>query len=102
MRWMRKTAVAAVLAAAAGCGGGHAAEGRWERVGQPTEWVELRDDGTFLARSFMGTDTVRGTFQAAGDTVRLQSTYGYSGTLVLRDSILEMDDGTRFRRPSGK
>lgn len=97
MRGLGRTAGAAALTLAA-CGGGPA-EGRWERVGQPSEWVELRDDGTFLARSFMGTDTIRGTFTVSGDTVRVHSTYGYSGTLVLRDSLLVMPDGTRFRRP---
>jgi len=90
-------AVAAM--AAAGCGGGAGAlAGRWERVEQPTEWVELRRDGTFLARSFMGADTVRGTYERENGKVRIHSTYGYSETLVLDDSVLVMDDGTRFRR----
>lgn len=97
---MRCTAAGLLLVAAA-CGrGGHPAEGRWERIGQPAEWLELRRDGTFQARSFMGTDTVRGTIAVDGDTLRLRSTYGHSGTLVLHDSILVMGDGTRYRRPA--
>jgi hypothetical protein len=73
-------------------------QGRWERVGQPTEWVRFADDRTFSGRSYMDTAEIRGTYQQQGDTVRATSTYGRTRTLVLRDSLLVMGDGTRFRR----
>jgi hypothetical protein len=73
-------------------------EGRWERVGQPAEWVRFAEDRTFSGRSYMDSSTVRGTYQRHGDTVRATSTYGRTRTLVLRDSLLVMEDGTRYRR----
>lgn len=73
-------------------------EGRWERVGQPEEWVRFEGDRTFSGRSYMDTSTVRGRYERQGDTVRATSTYGRTRVLVLRDSLLVMEDGTRYRR----
>jgi hypothetical protein len=70
--------------------------GRWERIGQPREWVQFAPDGTVMARSFMGPDTIRGTYTQDGTTVVVTS--NYSSTLALRGSLLVMDDGTRYRR----
>lgn len=100
MHLARTLLAVALVAAAAGCAGGGEPQvaGLWQRVGQPSEWVEFRADGSFMGRSFMGTDTVRGTFRQAGDSVFTRSTYGYAETLVQHDTVLLMDDGTRFRR----
>jgi hypothetical protein len=72
--------------------------GRWQRIGQPSEWVQFAPDGTVMARSFMGPDTIRGTYTQDGTRVTVTS--NYSSTLTLRDSLLVMDDGTRYRRIS--
>ncbi|HEY0154002.1 MAG TPA: hypothetical protein VGB92_18460 [Longimicrobium sp.] len=73
-------------------------QGRWERVGQPTEWVLFAEDRTFTGRSYMEPAEIRGTYEQRGDTVRATSTYGRTQTLVLRDSLLVMGDGARYRR----
>jgi hypothetical protein len=72
-------------------------QGRWERVGQPTEWVRFAEDRTFSGRSYMDSALVRGTYEQRGDTVRATSSYGRTRTLVRRDSLLVMEDGTRYR-----
>ena len=88
------------MAAALACGRGQPPEltGRWERVGQPREWVRFAADGTFTGRSYMDSSLVRGRYRRRGDTVVATSGYGRSTTLVLRDSLLVMQDGTRYRR----
>lgn len=73
-------------------------EGRWERVGQPAEWVRFAEDRTFSGRSYMDSSIVRGSYERHGDTVRATSTFGRTRVLVLRDSLLVMEDGTRYRR----
>lgn len=75
MQRTRTILAVALAAAAVGCtsGGEPQVTGRWQRVRQPTEWVEFRADGSFMGCSFMGTDTVRGTFRQAGDSVFTRS-----------------------------
>lgn len=71
--------------------------GRWQRIGQPSEWIEFHENGRFTGRSF--TDThVRGTYEQRGTRVIGVSEVGYRRTLELKDSLLVMQDGTRFRR----
>ena len=72
--------------------------GRWQRVDQPAEWVEFGKDGRFTARSFMDTILVRGAYQQQGTTVVGTSTFGFQQKLELRDTLLVMHDGTKFRR----
>ena len=72
--------------------------GRWQRTDQPAEWVEFAEDGRFTARSFTDTILVRGTYQQSGTTVLGTSTLGFHQRLELRDSLLVMQDGTKFRR----
>jgi hypothetical protein len=80
---------------------GHRAEpvtGRWQRTNQPSEWIEFDGKGAFSARSYMDTVLIRGTYTQRGDSVIASSVYGHTGTLTIRDSLLVMQDGTRFRR----
>jgi hypothetical protein len=68
-------------------------------VDQPREWVRFDADGTFTGRGFADTVTVRGRWEQRGATVTGTSETGHTRTLVLRgDSLLVMQDGTRFRR----
>lgn len=70
--------------------------GRWERTrGQP-EWVQFEPDGTVIARVGSDTSLIRGTYSQQGATVTV--TANYTRTLILRDSILVMEDGTEYRR----
>lgn len=57
-----------------------AAAGRWQRVGQPVDWVAFRAGGSFAGHVYSG------------------CAYSYAGMPVQRDSVLLMDDGMRFRR----
>lgn len=41
---------------------------------------------------------IRGRFQQRGAVVTATSVYGHTRRLTLRDTILVMEDGTRFRR----
>lgn len=93
--------LAAVVLAAAGlaCGGGRDdVVGRWERVGQPAEWLRFEKDGTFTGRSYQEPAAISGRYQQRGDTLTATSTFGRGGTLVLNDSLLVMHDGTTYRR----
>jgi hypothetical protein len=72
--------------------------GRWQRVDQPTEWMQFEEDGRFTARSFMDTMLVRGAYRQQGTEVVGTSTFGFQQTLELQDSLLVMQDGTKYRR----
>jgi len=101
MRRLARRAGAALLAAAlAGCGGhgDPAVEGRWQRVGQPREWVSFGANGTFTGQSYMEPREIRGRFRQEGARVTVTSETGHTRTLTLRDSVLTMDDGTRYQR----
>lgn len=102
------------LAAAAACGGGEASDparpdaapsaapatspsvvGRWQRVNSPDEWLEFGADGSF---SFPGTD-VRGRYRQQGAKVTLEVLpRGHGATLTLQDTLLVMEEGSRYRR----
>jgi hypothetical protein len=75
--------------------------GRWQRVDQPREWVRFDEDRTFTGRGFADTVIVRGRYEQRGDTVIATSVKGHTRMLVLRDTLLVMQDGTRFRRADG-
>jgi hypothetical protein len=96
--WARGVMLALAATAVACQRPSAAVQGRWERVGQPTEWVRFAEDRTFTGRSYMDTTEIRGTYRQHGDTVRATSTYGRTRTLILRDSMLVVADGTRYRR----
>lgn len=75
--------------------------GRWERVGQPKEWLEFRKDGTAIGMSyareyFDERDTVRATFVEEGSKVTV--TANYTATFELNGNELTMQDGTKYRR----
>lgn len=72
--------------------------GHWKRVDQPLEWVRFNEDNTFTGRGFADTVLVRGRYEQRGDTVIATSVKGHTRTLTLRDTLLVMQDGTRFRR----
>ena len=76
--------------------------GRWERIhDRPRgirEWVQFEPGGTFTAA--VRSDSFRGTYTQQGETVTV--TGNYTRTLTLRDSILVMDDGTRYRRADSR
>lgn len=95
-------ALGLLLAASACRGGGASVVGRWERVGQPREWVRFDPDRTFTATSYMDTVVIRGRYQQRGETVTLVSATGRADTLTVRDTLLTMRDGTRFRRARGR
>ena len=98
---IRSTLIAAGVACAASvaCGGDDAAHlGRWERAGQPGEWVEFRRDGTFRAQIPGEPNTFGGRFQVRGDTLLIRSEYGHAGRAVVEDDWLVHADGTRMRR----
>lgn len=72
--------------------------GRWQRVGQPREWIQFTADGAFSGRSYMDTLLIRGRFEQRDSVVTGTSVYGHTRRLVLRDTILVMEDGTRYTR----
>jgi hypothetical protein len=99
-------ALAALLAAAPGCERGAPAEsappvqGRWQRIDQPSEWFEFDDDGTWRSRSFTGTE-IEGRYRQSGTTVTLTVVpVGHGATLTVGDSLMVMEEGTRYRRVS--
>jgi hypothetical protein len=77
--------------------------GRWERFGyrrepKRAEVIQFDSDSTFMGRSYMDTTLIRGTFEQRGATVTVRSVYGYTRRLTLQDTILVMEDGTKYRR----
>ena len=73
--------------------------GRWQRTNQPSEWFQFEHDNTFTARSYgLDTSVLRGSFAQRGTTVTVTSKYGHTRTLELGDSLLVMEDGTKYRR----
>ncbi|HET7463640.1 MAG TPA: hypothetical protein VFJ82_20465 [Longimicrobium sp.] len=97
-RW-RTAALAALVALAAGCHRGTPpVAGRWQRVDQPSEWIEFGGDGSFRSRSFTGTQ-VAGRYRQEGRKVTMTVVpEGHGATLTLADSLLVMEEGTRYRR----
>jgi len=101
MRGWSGVAALALCAAAAGCGGAapDSVVGRWQRADQPREWLQFEEDRTFTGRGFTSdTTTVRGSYEQRGATVTARSVQGHAGTLTVSDSVLVMQDGTRYRR----
>jgi hypothetical protein len=94
-----RAALAALLAALAGCGPRvPTVAGRWQRVDQPSEWMQFRPDGSFRSHSFTGTEAA-GQYRQEGRTVTVTLVpEGHGGTLTLGDSLLVMEEGTRYRR----
>ncbi|HMJ16787.1 MAG TPA: hypothetical protein VK478_00215 [Gemmatimonadaceae bacterium] len=73
--------------------------GRWQRTNQPSEWFQFEHDNTFTARSYgLDTAVLRGSFAQRGRTVTVTSEYGHTRRLELGDSLLVMEDGTKYHR----
>ena len=100
MRHVRGWIAALALGTLAGAcrGGAETVAGRWQRVDQPREWLRFDPDRTFTGRGFADTVLVRGRYEQRGDTIVATSAQGHTRTLTLRDTLLVMQDGTRFRR----
>jgi hypothetical protein len=102
-----RTALAlAALLAATGCDRGAPAdapptvEGRWQRIDQPSEWFEFASDGTWRSRSFTGTE-IEGRYRQAGSTVTITVIpVGHGATFTVGDTLMVMEEGTRYRRVS--
>jgi hypothetical protein len=74
--------------------------GRWQRVNKPDEWIEFAANGSFRGESFTGT-RVTGRYRQQGDTITLEMLpQGHGATLTMRDTLLVMEEGTRYRRAS--
>ncbi len=96
------TAALALGTLLGGCrDGAEPVTGRWQRVDQPREWVRFDEDRTFTGRGFADTVVVRGRYEQRGDTLVATSVKGHTRRLTLRDTLLVMQDGTRFRRAHG-
>jgi hypothetical protein len=100
-RW-RTAAAAALLAVSAACqrpaAPAASVAGRWQRVDQPSEWIDFAGDGSFRSRSFTGTEAA-GRYRQEGATVVMDVLpQGHGATLTLSDSLLVMEEGTRYRR----
>jgi len=60
--------------------------------------MEFGGDGSFRSRSFTGTQAA-GTYRQEGRTVTVTVVpEGHGGTLTLSDTLLVMEEGTRYRR----
>ena len=101
---MRALVALAAMVIGAGCDPEEPAEatapvtGRWQRVDQPSEWFEFAPDGTFRSRSFTGND-VNGRYAQKGGTITLTVLpEGHGATMTLSDTVLVMEEGTRYRR----
>ncbi|HYH80171.1 MAG TPA: hypothetical protein VEX86_10245 [Longimicrobium sp.] len=91
-------ALAALLLASACASGARGVEGRWQRLDQPSEWIEFGADGSFRSRSFTGTE-VAGRYTQEGGTVLMKPLpEGHGARMTLADSLLVMEEGTRYRR----
>lgn len=95
----RRGAALAALLLATACGHGAASvQGRWQRLDQPSEWIEFGADGSFRSRSFTGTE-VAGRYRQEGKTVTMDVLpEGNGARMTLADSLLVMEEGTRYRR----
>lgn len=72
--------------------------GRWQRLDQPSEWLEFGADSSFRSRSFTGTEAA-GRYRQHGDTIAVRILpEGHGGTFVLTDTLLVLEEGTRYRR----
>ncbi|HEX8904807.1 MAG TPA: hypothetical protein VF771_08205 [Longimicrobiaceae bacterium] len=97
-RWCAAVAGALVMVTAACQRPTPSVAGRWQRVDQPSEWIEFGADGSWRSRSFTGTQ-VAGTYRQTGRKVTMTVVpQGHGGTLTLTDSLLVMEEGTRYRR----
>jgi hypothetical protein len=77
--------------------------GRWQRFGylrepKQREWIQFDSDRTLVGRSFMDASLIRGRFEQRGATVTVRSVYGHTRRLTPQDTILVMEDGTKYRR----
>ena len=72
--------------------------GRWRRVDQPREWVEFASDSSFTGRSYSESTEIRGRYEQRSAVVTATSVYGHTRRLTVTDTLLVMEDGTRFRR----
>lgn len=75
-----------------------AVAGRWQRVDQASEWIELAGDGSFRSHSFMGTEVAGRYTQQGGKVTLTPLPEGHGATLTLADTLLVMEEGTRYRR----
>lgn len=91
-------AAIALLLATACAHGANRVEGRWQRLDQPSEWIEFGADGSFRSRGFTGTE-VAGRYRQEGNTVTMDVLpEGHGARMTLTDSLLVMEEGTRYRR----
>lgn len=73
--------------------------GRWQRVDLPGEWIEFAADGTFAGESAAAGTTIAGRFRQEEQMVTLTPLpEGRGAMLTLVDTLLVMEEGSRYRR----
>jgi hypothetical protein len=67
-------------------------DGKWQREGEPSEFITFYDDGNFEAVTFMEEGIIEGNYKVVGKTIELSSSYGHTAIMKRVKNKLELDN----------